>query len=75
MALICPRCKQPPTAGPRCEKHELVALPEEVGQSMRDLDCGLVVRLYRGGEPVGFWESGRNVIERDDLLLIIQPSG
>ena len=54
---------------------ERVALPEEVGQSMRDLDCGLVVRLYRGGEPVGFWESGRNVIERDDLLLIIQPSG
>lgn len=53
---------------------ERVATAQEVGQSMRDLDCGLVVRLYRGGEPVGFWETGRNVIERDDLLLIIQPS-
>ena len=37
-------------------------------------DGGLVVRLYRGGEPVGFWEASRNVIERDDLLLIIQPT-
>jgi voltage-gated potassium channel len=53
---------------------ERVASPEEVGKSMRDLECGLVVRLYRGGEPIGFWETERNIIERDDLLLLIEPS-
>lgn len=52
---------------------ERVAAPEEVGQSMRHLAGGLVVRLYRGGEPVGFWENGKNIIERNDLLLIIEP--
>lgn len=52
---------------------ERVATQEEVGKSMRDLACGLVVRLYRGGEPAGFRETDRNIIERDDLLLIIQP--
>lgn len=53
---------------------ERVAKPEEIGKSMRELDRGLVVRLYRSGEPVGFWETDRNIIERDDLLLIIEPT-
>lgn len=53
---------------------ERVAGPADVGKSMRELTDGLVVRLYRGGEPVGFWETGKNVIERDDLLLIITPT-
>lgn len=53
---------------------ERVAAPEEIGQSMRNLAGGLVVRLYRGGEPVGFWETEKNIIEKDDLLLIIEPS-
>ncbi len=53
---------------------ERVAAPDEVGKSMREVTSGLVVRLYRSGEPVGFWETDKNVIERDDLLLIIEPS-
>ncbi len=53
---------------------ERVAKTEEVGKSMREVTSGLVVRLYRGGEPVGFWETDKSTIERDDLLLIIEPS-
>ncbi len=47
---------------------------EEVGKTMREIDRGLVVRLYREGQPVGFWEKERSRIERGDLLLVIEPS-
>ncbi len=53
---------------------ERVAAPEDIGKSMRNVGSGLVVRLYRGGEPIGFWETDKNIIERDDLLLVIEPS-
>ncbi len=53
---------------------ERVAAPEDIGKSMRNVSSGLVVRLYRGGEPIGFWETDKNIIERDDLLLVIEPS-
>jgi voltage-gated potassium channel len=53
---------------------ERLPLPEEVGKSMREVQNGLVVRLYRDGEPVGFWETDRNLIQRNDLLLVIEPA-
>ncbi len=46
---------------------------DEIGKSMREIDRGMVVRLYRNGEPVGFWETDKNRIERGDLLLVIEP--
>lgn len=62
------------TSGGRVSLVERVAAPDEVGKSMRELACGLVVRLYRGGEPIGFWETDKSRIEQDDLLLIIEPT-
>jgi len=62
------------TSAGRVSLVERVAAPDEVGQSMRELACGLVVRIYRGGEPVGFWETDKNRIEANDLLLIIEPT-
>ncbi|MGH8632164.1 MAG: hypothetical protein ACREU7_15560, partial [Burkholderiales bacterium] len=47
--------------------------PEEVGRSMRELERGFVVRLYRDGQPVGFWKTERNRIQHGDLLLVIEP--
>jgi voltage-gated potassium channel len=46
---------------------------EEIGKAMREIEHGLVVRLYRDGKPVGFWETERNRIQRGDLLLVIEP--
>ncbi len=62
------------TSGGRIALVERVAAEDEIGKSMRDLSSGLVVRLYRGGEPVGFWETDKSRIEPNDLLLIIEPS-
>ena len=62
------------TSGGRVSLVERVATPDEVGQSMRELARGLVVRLYRNGEPIGFWETDKARIEAGDLLLIIEPA-
>jgi voltage-gated potassium channel len=62
------------TSAGRVSLVERVAAPDDLGKSMRDLACGLVVRLYRDGEPIGFWETGKNHIEQGDLLLIIEPT-
>jgi voltage-gated potassium channel len=61
-------------AGGRVTFGERTARPEEVGKSMRDVADGLVVRLHRGGEPVGFWEKEKGVIRTGDLLLVIEPN-
>jgi voltage-gated potassium channel len=52
---------------------ERTPLPEEIGKTMREIDRGVVVRLYRNGEPVGFWEKDKCRIEQGDLLLVIEP--
>jgi voltage-gated potassium channel len=52
---------------------ERAPLPDEFGKSMRDIDRGIAVRLYRNGEPIGFWERDRCRIEQGDLLLVIEP--
>jgi voltage-gated potassium channel len=62
------------TSAGRVSLVERVAAPDELGKTMRELACGLVVRLYRGGEPIGFWETDKSRIEQDDLLLIIEPT-
>jgi len=62
------------TTGGRVEIHERPAGPEEIGKPMREVAKGLVVRLYREGQPIGFWERERSVIRSGDLLLVIEPN-
>lgn len=61
-------------SGGRVIFRERAALPEEIGKPMRDIGNGLAVRLYRQGQPVGFWEKEKTVIQPDDLLLVIEPN-
>ena len=62
-------------SGGRVVFKERAAQAHEVGQAMRDIADGLVVRLYRGGQAVGFWEKEKTVIQPGDLLLLIEPNG
>ncbi len=41
---------------------------------MRDIGPGMVVRLYRSGKPVGFWEGEQAVVRPGDILLEIEPN-
>lgn len=52
---------------------ERAPFEDEVGNTMRDIERGIVVRLYRNGEPIGFWEKDKCRIEQGDLLLVIEP--
>jgi voltage-gated potassium channel len=61
-------------SGGRVTFRERLAAPDEVGKPMRDVADGLVVRLYRDGEPVGFWEREKGMVRAGDLLLVIEPS-
>jgi len=61
-------------SGGRITFRERTAQSHEVGKLMRDISNGLVVRLYRQGQPVGFWEKEKTVIQPGDLLLVIEPN-
>lgn len=52
---------------------ERSAQPQEVGRPMRELGPGMVVRLHRGAQIVGFWEGPRSIVQSGDLLLEIEP--
>jgi voltage-gated potassium channel len=62
------------TSDGRVVLSERMATPADVGKSMRDVAGSIVVRVYRNGKPIGFWEQGKNVIEHGDLLLVIEPT-
>lgn len=41
---------------------------------MRDIEPELVLRLYRNGQPIGFWEGPSTVIQEHDVLLTVAPT-
>jgi voltage-gated potassium channel len=60
----------------RVQLVERTALPEEVGKSLRDLASGgMGLRLYRNGEPYGYWEDPASAIQAGDLIVEIVPTG
>ena len=62
------------TSAGRVMLSERPARSEEVGKSMRQVESELVVRLYRDGQPIGFWEGDKTVIRTGDVLLSIVPN-
>lgn len=58
----------------RVSMHERAARADEIGRSLRELGPGLAVRLYRGDEPIGFWEGERAVVQPGDRVLTIEPN-
>ena len=61
------------TSDGRVELVERFPLSEEIGKHMKEIKKGIVVRLYREGEPIGFWEKSKSIIKDRDLLLVIVP--
>jgi len=53
---------------------ERYANSDDVGQDMRNFKDGIVLRIYRNGEPVGFWEGSKSIIQEGDLLLYVEPN-
>jgi voltage-gated potassium channel len=53
---------------------ERAARPEEIGKPLSALASGLGVRLYRDGQPIGFWEPACQMIREGDRIIEIVPS-
>ena len=47
--------------------------PDEVGKPMSAVTTGLGVRIYREGQPYGFWEREPQKLEPGDMLVEIVP--
>ena len=62
------------TSTGRVSLQERSATSADVGRRMRDIEDELVVRLYRDGAPVGFWEGEKTVVQAGDVLLSIVPT-
>jgi voltage-gated potassium channel len=52
---------------------ERTATPAEVGQPLDALP-GKGLRIYRGGQAIGFWEEGARRIEAGDTIVEIVPA-
>jgi len=61
-------------AGGRVRLVERPARADEIGIAMREIKPGLVVRLHRKEQRIGFWEGPRSIIEPGDVLLEIQAN-
>jgi len=57
----------------RVKLAERPARPDELGQPLSAVTSGLAVRLYRAGQPIGFWEAGAEAIQSGDTILEIVP--
>lgn len=60
------------SSGGRLLLNERPARPEEHGKPAGVLGRSLVVRIYRDGQPVGFWEAADAVIREGDVLLALE---
>jgi voltage-gated potassium channel len=54
---------------------ERPVLPEEIGKSIDELTSGgRGLRVYRGGEPYGFWEPQARSLQAGDTIVEIMPT-
>ncbi len=58
----------------RVSLNERYVTDEEVGMSSRDLKDSVVVRIYRGGRPIGFWQEEGRILQAGDLIVEITHS-
>jgi len=60
------------SSGGRLLLVERAARPEEVGRPLGLVGGAMVLRIYRGGQPVGFWEPDGAAIRAGDMLLVLE---
>jgi voltage-gated potassium channel len=53
---------------------ERAVAPTEIGQPLSALTTGLGVRIYRAGQPIGFWEDPARALQPGDTIVEIVPN-
>ncbi|HRE36533.1 MAG TPA: NAD-binding protein, partial [Sphingopyxis terrae] len=58
----------------KVQLNERPVRPEEIGKSIDELASGgRGLRIYRGGQPIGFWEAGAKSLQSGDILVEVIP--
>ena len=58
----------------KVQLNERPVQPEEIGKSIDELASGgRGLRVYRGGQPIGFWEPGAKSLQSGDILVEVIP--
>jgi len=60
------------SSGGRLLLNERAARTDEIGKPAGVIGRAMIVRIYRGGLPVGFWEADGAVIQDGDLVLALE---
>jgi len=60
------------SSGGRLLMVERPARPEEVGQPAGVIGQAMILRIYRNGKPIGFWEPEGRSIQGGDTVLALQ---
>ncbi len=63
------------TSHGRIALHERPVAPDEVGRRLRDITHGHGLRIYRDGEPIGFWEAEAESLRAGDVIIEVVPQG
>ena len=59
----------------RVSLREREVQPFEHGRALRDVQTGIAVRLYRNGQPFGFWEAEAARLQPEDRIVEIIADG
>lgn len=49
------------------------ATAQEIGKPLSTIATGLGLRIYRDGEPIGFWQPEAQALQGDDMIVEITP--
>jgi voltage-gated potassium channel len=60
------------SSGGRLLLNERPARAEEVGKPIGVIGQAMVLRAYRDGKPIGFWEPGGAAILAGDMLMALE---
>ncbi|MGV3769004.1 MAG: potassium channel family protein [Sphingobium phenoxybenzoativorans] len=61
------------SAGGRVQLGERMVRPDEVGKPLSAAGPGIALRIYRDGQPVGFWEKGARSLMPGDMIVEVIP--
>ncbi|MGK2908643.1 MAG: potassium channel family protein [Sphingobium sp.] len=61
------------SAGGGVQLGERLVRPDEVGKPLSAAGPGIALRIYRDGQPVGFWADGAQRLLAGDLIVEILP--
>jgi voltage-gated potassium channel len=63
------------SVGGKVQLVERAVLPEEIGKPLNQLvSGGMGLRVYRDGEPRGFWEPQARALQAGDVVVEIRPT-